>query len=151
MNKLQKLRAYLTAAVPALQRDPDKLLVFAEQGSLEDAPRAEHLSFTYLYTASLVLTDFGADPDTVFVPLLAWLKKNQPDRAERRALDFNAEILSNEEVDIEIRIELSEFVKVSDNGDGTVSTTHMGEPIYIGQVDVFPDEDPLREWELHNG
>lgn len=149
MNKLQKLRSYLISAVPTLQRDPDKLLTFAEAGELLDTPRAPHLSFEYSYTATLVLTDFGADPDTVMVPLLAWLKKNQPDRGERKALEFNAEILSNEEVDIEIRIALTEFVKVTDNGNGTVSTDHLGEPIYVG---TFPESgDPLLEWKLHNG
>lgn len=149
MNKLQKLRSYLLKTVPLLARNPDKLLVFAEQGDISNSPREEHLSFEYSYTATLVLTDFGADIDTVTVPIIAWLKKNQPDRGERKAMDFNAEILSNEEVDIEIRITLTEFVKVSDNGDDTVSTEHLGDPIYIGNFSETGD--PIREWDIHNG
>lgn len=151
MNKLQKMRAFLIDAVPTLKRDPDKLLVFAEEGHLENPPRAPHLSFTYHYTASLVLTDFGADPDTVVVPLLAWLKKNQPDRADLRALEFSAEILNNKDVDIEIRVPLTEFVAVTDNGNGTVSTDHLGEPIYVGDTFQEGIDDPLTEWQEHNG
>lgn len=150
MKKLTSLRAYLLGAVPALADNPDKLLTFAEGGNVQNTPRETHLSFEYAYTATLVLTDFGAPPDTVIVPILAWLIKNQPDRGERQALEFSAEILSNDEVDIEIRIPLTEFVRVTDNGDGTVSADTLGEPLPITTIET-DSTDPLAQWHLENG
>lgn len=149
MKKLISLRAYLKTAVPFLKDNPDKLLIFAETGSLEDTPRVSNLSFEYSYTATLVITDFSHDPDTVIVPILAWLKQNQPQRGERKAADFEAEILDNDSVDLQIKLQLSEFVKVTDNGNDTVSTAHLGEPIYVGGI--ASTGDPMSEWETHNG
>ena len=61
MNKLQKLRSYLLKTVPLLARNPEKLLVFAEQGDISNSPREAHLSFEYSYTATLVLQDLRAE------------------------------------------------------------------------------------------
>lgn len=130
MQKLNRLRQAITDACPDLGRDPDRLLIFAEQGKLVKKNLLAGLSFEYQYKATLLVTDFGADPDTLLIPILAWCQKNQPDMTEQ--VSFEADILNNTDVDLVVTIPLTEFVKVTDNGDGTVSAAHLPEPIYIG-------------------
>ncbi|SOC56472.1 P2 phage tail completion protein R (GpR) [Chromohalobacter canadensis] len=118
MKKLHLLRTHLINAVPGLARDPDRLLTFVEDGSLEFR-RGPNLSHEYQFAAQLVLTDFGDDLDTVVVPLLQWLAEYQPDADPGEAVTFEAEILSNQAVDVALRVRLTERViaKVDcDNG-----------------------------------
>lgn len=144
MHKLSSLRQSITDACPDLARDPDRLLIFAEDGKLVKKNLLAGLSFEYQYKATLLVTDFGADPDTLLIPILAWCQKNQPDMTEH--VSFEADILNNTDVDLVITLPLTEFVKVTDNGNGTVSTDHLPEPIYIGDNSEasLPDTP---EWE----
>lgn len=109
MKKLHLLRQRLIGAVPSLARDPDRLLTFVEEGSIEFR-RGRNLSHEYQYAAQLVLTDFGDDLDTVMVPLLQWLAEYQPDADPGEAVSFEAEILSNRSVDLALRVRLTERV-----------------------------------------
>lgn len=147
MNKLQSLRKHLAQTVPFLKENPDKLLMFIESGDASSRARLPTLSYTLSYTATLVITDCAADPDTIFVPLLAWLKTHYPHRADEKAFDFQAEILDNDSVDLEIKIPLDEFVKVTKNPNNTVSTTHLGEVLPAEEIGDFP---PLNEWIVVN-
>lgn len=148
MKKLISLRKHLTEGVQELQENPDKLGAFIERGETHNTPREPSLSFEYRYTATLVITDFKGGADTLILPILAWLHYNQPDRADTKSLDFIAEVLDNEAVDIEIKVPLTEAVTVTPNGNGTVTASHNPEPIFVGSFG--PDPDPLREWEQHN-
>jgi len=109
MKKLHLLRTHLINAVPGLVRDPDRLLTFVEDGSIEFR-RGANLSHEYQFAAQLVLTDFTDDLDTVMVPLLQWLAEYQPDADPTEAVSFEAEILSNQSVDVALRVRLTERV-----------------------------------------
>lgn len=109
MKKLHLLRKHLINAVPGLARDPDRLLTFVEEGSIE-FHRGPNLSHEYQFAAQLVLTDYAADLDTVIVPLLQWLAEYQPDVDPLQAINFEAEILANNAVDLALRIRLTERV-----------------------------------------
>lgn len=109
MKKLTALRQHLIDAVPHLQRDPDQLLTFVEDGTIEFAPGA-NLSHGYTFTAQLVLLDYAAEVDAVIVPLLDWLSVYQPDLTPAEALKFEAEILNNDAVDLALRVQLTERV-----------------------------------------
>lgn len=109
MNKLHLLRTHLVGAVPSLARDPDRLLTFVEEGSIE-FHRGRDLTHEYQYAAQLVLTDFADDLDTVMLPLLQWLAEYQPDVAPNEAVNFEAEILNNRSVDLALRVQLTERV-----------------------------------------
>lgn len=147
MNKLRALRQHLLNACPELKRSPDKLLTFVRDGSIQKTPRKPSLSHRQDYVATIVLTDFSASLDTVTIPILQWLETNQPDRAENEALQYEAEILDNDTVDLEIRVSLTESVVVTDNGDGTVSAEHIGEPQYVGGE---AEPGSLDEWEQNH-
>ncbi|MDN7131779.1 phage tail protein [Halomonas sp. MC140] len=109
MKKLHLLRAHLINAVPALANDPERLLTFVEEGSIEFR-RGPNLTHEYQFTAQLVLTDFSADLDTLMVPLLHWLAEYQPDADPNEAVSFEAEILSHKSVDVALRVKLTERV-----------------------------------------
>lgn len=115
MFKPASLRAFLTAANPELARDPDRLLVFIDEGSLQ-ATFAPGLSFEYAYTLNLILTDYAGHPDAVMVPLLIWLREHQPELLanpdNRDKIGFEADLLANDAVDLSIKIPLTERVGV---------------------------------------
>ena len=57
MNKPNSLRAALTAALPEFARNPDRLHIFIEHGSIA-VTAAKSLSFEYAYTLDIVVTDY---------------------------------------------------------------------------------------------
>lgn len=78
MQKPNSLRKALTDAVPALRTNPDMLRIFIDNGN-NTATLARSLSFEKRYTLNVVVTDFTDDIDLLFVPVMAWLRVNQPD------------------------------------------------------------------------
>lgn len=141
MKKLHRLRAHLIDAVPALANDPDRLLTFVEEGSIEFR-RGPNLTHEYQFTAQLVLTDFAADLDTIIVPLLQWLAEYQPDADPNEAVSFEAEILSNQSVDVALRVKLTERVLAKvDCTTGRIQVDHA--------LPRFPpDGCPAERWQL---
>ena len=115
MYKPASLRAFLTNANPELARDPDRLLVFIDEGSL-NATFAPGLSFEYSYTLNLVLTDYAGHPDAIMVPLLIWLREHQSELLSnyenRGKIGFEADVLANDAVDLSIKLPLTERVGV---------------------------------------
>ncbi|MBD9478516.1 phage tail protein [Pseudoxanthomonas sp. PXM02] len=145
MNKPQSLRDFLTGAIRELQESPDRLLVFITGGSLAST-LAPGRSFEYRYTLKLVITDFGLHPDAVMVPLLDWLRIHQPELLANPALRdqvrFEAEVLANDKVDLELTLPLTERVGVHKQEDGTVHVEHYPEP-------EIPGDYPPRHWQLY--
>ncbi|GGY03814.1 phage tail protein [Paludibacterium paludis] len=143
MQKPASLRAALEAALPSLRGNPDRMLMFIESGKI--AAGMGKPSFEYRYTVSIVLMDFAEHPDTVMIPILQWLRVNQPSVLQSgensaKAIQFEAEILNHETIDLHLKVELSECVKV-DVQNGTATATHLPEPqlattLPIGAVQV---------------
>lgn len=145
MIKPADLRARLTAAIPDLVQNPDKLLVFIDAGSIVGT-FAPGQSFEYRYTLNLILTDFAGHPDAAMVPLMAWLRTQQPELlanpALRDQISFEADVLSNDLVDLSIKIPLTERVGVHPRAAGGYDVEHYPEPI-------FDDTLPAAHWELY--
>jgi hypothetical protein len=78
MQKPNSLRKALTDAVPVLRTNPDMLRLRLDDGN-NTATLARSLSFEKRYTLNIVVTDFTDDIDLLFVPIMAWLRVNQPD------------------------------------------------------------------------
>lgn len=133
MNKAASLRKALGDAVPALRRDPDKLLVFTDAGIVA-ATSTKTLSFEYRYQLNLILTDFAGDADDIMVALLAWVTINQPDlidNPDKRAngIAFEVDHLKNDACDLSIKLNLTEAVKVATDADGKHTIAHQAEKI----------------------
>lgn len=147
MYKPDSLRTFLVAAIPELARDPDRLSVYIDTGSIVSG-MAQGLSWEYRYTLRLIITDFALDPDALMAPLIAWMRVNQPDTMANpdlaaRAINFEADILSDATVDVAIALQLTERAICKPNADGSYTVTHPPEP---------QPEAPLPEpqhWQLY--
>lgn len=135
MMKPASLREALTAAVPDLARNPEKLHIFVDEGRVV-ATGARSLSFEYQYTLTMIVVDFGDSSNAIMVPLLAWLRVNQselffnPD-LQRNGVRFEADILNHDTVDLAIKVPLTERVTVK-VADGGYQVTHQTEPVNEG-------------------
>ncbi|WP_296250308.1 phage tail protein [Pseudomonas sp. UBA4194] len=140
MNKPASLREHLLRLVAELQHDPDRLLIFIDNGTMRSTA-AEGLSFEYSYTLNIILTDYAGHPDAVAIPLLAWVKVNQRELMEnldrgKDAIKFEADILDNSKVDLSIKLPLTERVIVKAMETGALSVDHPAEPEV--DEDLFP-------------
>lgn len=140
MYKPQSLRNHITRQVPALARDPDKLSLFIKDGRLASSG-TQSLSFEYAYTLEITVLDYAGHPDTVFVPVLQWLKVHQrelfdnPD-TNTRAVKFEAEYLNHSAIDLLIHIDLTERViarKPATPGQ-PMQLHHAPEPLRVGST-----------------
>lgn len=140
MYKPQSLRDHITRQVPALARDPDKLSLFIKDGRLASSG-TQSLSFEYAYTLEITVLDYAGHPDTVFVPVLQWLKVHQrelfdnPD-TNTRAVKFEAEYLNHSAIDLLIHIDLTERViarKPATPGQ-PMQLHHAPEPLRVGST-----------------
>ncbi|AIR84892.1 phage tail protein [Pantoea rwandensis] len=130
MLKPQQLRKALTDSVPLLQRNPDSLNVFIDSGRIVST-LATSLSFEYQYRLNMVITDYTGDIDLLVVPMLAWLRVNEPDMMATRekqqaGFTFKADVISDTASDISIDLLLSERVIVKEL-DGNLHVTHLNE------------------------
>jgi len=132
MKKPEHLRAYLSQALPVFQTHPDRLKLLVDEGHVV-ATGGHGLSFEYRYTLSLIVTDYRGSPDTLMVPLLAWLREQQRELFDhpdlRESIRFEADILDHERVDLEIQLPLTERVGVQETTPGNYQIAHFPEPL----------------------
>lgn len=133
MNKPGSLRAAITAAVSDLQKNPDRLLVFSDAGTIVKTG-TKSLSFEYRYTINLILTDFSGDADVVMVALLAWVQVHQPElfdnfNKQGKGISFEVDHINHKTCDLSIKLDLTEAVKVTTDAAGNHTATHLAEPV----------------------
>lgn len=132
MRKATELRAFLTEANAFLAAEPDRLHVFIDNGRII-ASGTPGLSHEYRFKLSLIVTDYAGEADALLLPLLAWLRVNQPELFEnpqRRAdaIAFEVDLNNNQTADIEINVELTERVIVSEVKGDRLNVEHVKEP-----------------------
>lgn len=121
MLKPDSLRKALTDAVPVLRTNPDMLRLFIDNGKISSTLAAS-LSFEKQYTLNVVVTDFTGDFDLLLVPVLAWLREQQPDimttdEGRKKGFTWYADINNDSSFDISMSLLLTErtVVKAVDN------------------------------------
>lgn len=164
MKKPQSLRDHLLKAIPELSRDPERILIFVDEGTLRST-MANGLSFEYAYTLNMILTDYAGDLAAVSIPVLDWVRVYQSNLMAnldhvKQGIKFEAEILANDKVDLAIQLPLTERVIVKKDSDG-LKVDYPEEPQYIQaeeskQVTLFDKDgtqlaswqsrDPQQEW-----
>lgn len=144
MEKIASLKSALLSAIPALRRDPDKLAVFVDKGRMvARRPASRSLSWEYRYLTRLWFEGFEGGPDTIFLPLLVWLRDNEPALVKSFENDdgritFAADIIDDKSTDILIAFELVEPVVVVARPDGSGwDLTHLPA--------ITADEDPVAD------
>ena len=141
MYKPNSLRQHLAAAIPELQRDPDRLVVFVDEGNVVATATAS-LSFEYRFKLNLIVTDYAGDADAIMVAMIAWLKVNQAElmaneEQRKRGISFEVDFNNHETVDISIQLELTERVIVKRCKGGRHDIQHAAEPL---GTPAFADE-----------
>ena len=131
MQKPNSLRKALTDAVPVLRTNPDMLCLRLDDGN-NTATLARSLSFEKRYTLNIVVTDFTDDIDLLFVPVMAWLRVNQPDimttdEGRRYGFVWYADINSDSRLDVSISLLLTERTLVKEV-DGALHVENIPEP-----------------------
>lgn len=157
MNKPNSLREHLLATVPELAKNPDRLLVFIDDGNIRSTA-APGLSFEYSYSLNVILTDFAGHPDAVSIPLLAWLLRHQPElltnlEKGKTAIAFEADVLDNSKVDLALKLPLTERVIVKRQPDDSLLVTHPDEPELFEETFTLaglrletPDGELIAQW-----
>ena len=157
MNKPESLKKHLQAAIPELKHNPERLLVFIDQGRIRSTA-AYGLSFEYSYTLNIILTDYAGHPDAFAIPLLAWLKLNEPElltnlERGKDAIQFEADVLDASKVDLSVTLPLTERVVVKRQDNGVLSVTHADEPPAFEELlDLetlrieTPDGEVIAQW-----
>lgn len=147
MQKPADLRTFLTAAVPDFARDPDKIQIFVGKGKLVSTGTAG-LSHEFRYTLTVYALDFAGEPEALMVPLLVWLRRNQPDmfdNPQRRAegFRFEADPKNHNTVDLEVEIDLTERVGIARDDSGVLVVSYLPEPV---SPDLPADGAPADVW-----
>ncbi|AOF18892.1 phage tail protein [Yersinia enterocolitica] len=153
MLKPDSLRANIMKTVPYIRKSPDCLHVFIDNGVII-ATLAPSLSFEYQYTLNLVITDYADNLDLIIVPILHWLRTNQPDimaNPDKRPDGFTFEVdyLDNKLRDISIDLKLTERTIVKEQ-EGVFTVTHLDEPVppeyFVKSYKVNVDGETVAEW-----
>lgn len=132
MNKPENLRAHLLATIAEFKHNPDRLLIFINNGKVR-CTAAPSLSFEYSFDLQIILTDFAGHPDSVMLPILGWLSVNQSELLEnldkvKNGIQFEADILDTSKVDLSLTLPLTERVIVGRDDQGNTTVKHAGEP-----------------------
>lgn len=142
MRKLGALRRHLTTVLPELAREPDALDIYVVNGTLVTRLGA-NLGYEQRYTARVVLQNFRGTPEQVFLPLLLWLRAEQPELIQNHdtgndQIRFSVDVLDQNAVDIEFDLPLTEAIDVMPDGAG-------GYKMKIREEIPFPDDQPLTD------
>lgn len=155
MYKPNSLRQHLAAANPDLRRNPDKLLLFADEGNVV-ASGTPSLSFEYQYKLNIIVTDYAGEADAIMVPLLAWVRVHQLDLVEhperrKNGIRFEVDFNNHATVDLSLTLDLTERVIVTPGAGGRLDLKHLPEPqptpVYTDAFwTLYQGADLLAEW-----
>lgn len=132
MDKLTSLKTHLIERVPGLKNNPEKLHIFADNGSI-DGDFSANDNFQYNWQTVLICEGFSGHIDTLVLPLILWLKSNQRD-LNATDIKFLLDPIDTKTADVRIEFPTSQSVHVSQDNDGNYTTEH--------KVETTPD------WEL---
>ncbi|WP_256330877.1 phage tail protein [Pelistega sp. MC2] len=132
MLKPNEVREIIARANLYLQENPDKLQVFIDAGKVVSTG-AVGLSFEYDYTLTVIVQDFNGHADLIVLPLLVYLRTNQPELFEnynknKELIQFDVEFLDQSSIDLMLKVNLTERVLVRDDGAGKLRAEHITEP-----------------------
>ncbi|QIR24514.1 phage tail protein [Enterobacter sp. SES19] len=131
MHKLKSLRQALIDAIPQLNANPERLQMSVGSGNI-DARLASSLSFEKRYALNAKASGFTGDSEGFFVPVLAWLRENQPDiftldDGRKNGYTFTIVLNDDDTMDITISVQLTERILVSQD-QGALHATYSPEP-----------------------
>ncbi|MGC6406234.1 phage tail protein [Bisgaard Taxon 45] len=144
MKKPNQIRNVIEQSNPAFKTNPDLLQVYIDQGQIISTG-AQSLSFEYQYTLNVIITDYAEDIAKIIVPVLAYLKVNQPeifDNPQRRegAFKFVTDFNNNNTLDLSLEIKLTERVVQKSGENGEINLKYATEPTWNTESALTAEE-----------
>lgn len=129
MSKAKSLRAALTAAIPELRNEPERLKLWIENGAVRARSTASH-GFALQYPLSVLIEAAKTDIAIIALAITRWLRVNQPDLLAPNgdSFQFESDILDVTTADILFTINLTENIAVEPQPDGSWQVTYLTEP-----------------------
>lgn len=139
MSKAKSLRAALTAAIPELRNEPNRLKLWIENGAVRARGTASH-GFALQYPLSVLIEEAKTDIAIIALAITRWLRVNQPDLLAPNgdSFQFESDILDVTTADILFTINITENISVDPQPDGSWEVTYLEEP-----DPLFDDGDPF--------
>lgn len=144
MKKPNQIRNVIEQSNPVFKSNPDSLQVFIDQGQIISTG-AVSLSFEYQYTLNVIITDYAEDIAKIIVPVLAYLKVNQPEifeNPQRRegAFKFITDFNNNNTLDLSLEIKLTERVVQKSGENGEINLKYATEPTWGNETTLTTDD-----------
>ncbi|EPC4045196.1 phage tail protein [Enterobacter mori] len=155
MHKLKSLRQALIDAVPQLRANPERLAMSVGSGNI-DARLASSLSFEKKYELKAKVSGFSGDSEGIFVPVLAWLRENQPDmftleQGQKNGFLFQVALNDDETAEIGFSLQLTERILVAQE-EGTLLATYSPEPPLpepvTRPIELYINGELVSRWEV---
>ena len=132
MKKPNQLRKILEQSHVDFVKNPDRLQLYVDGGQIV-ATGSASLSFEYRYTLNVIVTDYADDITALIVPMMAYLRTNQPEILENpdlreKAFKFQVDYNNHNTADISFEIQLTERVVAKKDGDN-VQIHYAKEPV----------------------
>lgn len=157
MLKPIELRKHLTAGLPELQRDPERLIMLIRGGKVH-ATATKSLSWQYEYTLRLIFCDWTQHSDVILALLLPWLHRHQhellanPDK-NKNGMRFDVDYLNVNAMDFVMDLDLTERVlcRPVEGSPGQVNLEHLNDqvPDIVQTAEhwkVFFDGKQVADW-----
>lgn len=140
MKKPASLRQALTARIPEIRNEPERLKLWVEDGTVRARHTPTH-GFALEYPLSVLLTEISTDIAVIAHAVNRWLRVNQPALLAGgvgESYKFEADILDNETADLMLVIPLTENVAITEMEDGSWQIDYLAEP-----DPLFDDGSPV--------
>ncbi|MBN6079893.1 phage tail protein [Aggregatibacter actinomycetemcomitans] len=139
MKKPNQIRKALEESNSLFVQHPDRLQLYTDGGQII-CTGAKSLSYEYRYTLNIIVTDYADDIAKIIVPVLAYLRVNQPELFENPArrengFKFITDYNNNDTLDLSLEIQLTERVVQQTKGNGDVLLQYAPEPTWQDWAD----------------
>jgi hypothetical protein len=140
MKKPASLRAAIAATVPDLKENPERLIMWIDQGAVA-SPMTASLNFAYRYRLNILILGYAGKQPPIAIAILYWLRVNQPNLLQpaTNAFSFEADFNDNSSVDLQIELQLTEQVVGVPDDEGRLT------------FDFIAEKDPLFDDDLPYG
>ncbi|WP_054074136.1 MULTISPECIES: phage tail protein [Comamonas] len=155
MRKPIDLRQHLTAALPDLQRDPERLVMTVTGGQIQ-ATAVPKLAWQYAYTLRMIFLDWTPHSDVIMAPLLVWVHQHQNEllaNPDKKGIRFEAEYLNTESMDLVVYLDLTERVIAKELAEtsGAMELVHFDDtpPMFMPKPEhwkIFIQGEEVAQW-----
>ncbi|MEG5912863.1 phage tail protein [Enterobacter bugandensis] len=154
MHKLKSLRQALSDAIPQLNASPERLQMSVGSGHI-DARLASSLSFEKHYQLNAKVSGFTGNSEGLFVPVLAWLRENQPDiftldEGRKNGCSFTIVLNDDDTMDISISLQLTERMLVAQDQSALYATYSPEPPLpepVTRPTSLYINGELVSQWE----